>query len=318
LAQLQELQEADLRDRPRACPQSPYKSPVKARIRRLAKSGCSSRVIASKVSNKDGVSITHTSVCKLLHSGRKPLQWLKVANKRVLGLANKAARIKFCFKWKARRSSTFDNWVFLDAKDLYCYKYSHGMLEFAWCDPGSKAPSNLGAKAVAPWVFRFYGAVGKNFKSKLYFVPPSPEPNTKQKRQPDSFRSPHFIEMMTQLHEEIKASTHGKRKGGYKLIMDHARQHFSKASKEAMGKLGVDVVQGYPPQSWDLNIIENVWGVLQNRMRGNNARTGDGWRKRIKEAWASISLATVNALHQGFQERLELVYEEDGDWCCHH
>jgi hypothetical protein len=100
--------------------------------------------------------------------------------------------------------------------------------------------------------------------------------------------------------------------------MDHARQHFSKASKEAMGKLGVDVVQGYPPQSWDLNIIENVWGVLQNRMCRKNARTGDGWRKRIKEAWASITLTTVNALHQGFQDGLKIVYSEAGDWCCHH
>jgi hypothetical protein len=229
----------------------------------MAKSGCSSRVVASKLSNSEGISITHTSVCKVLHSGKKPLQWLKVANKRVLGVDNKAARVKFCLKWKACRSSTFDNWVFLDAKDLYCYKYKHGVLNFAWTDPGSGAPSNLGAQAVAPWVFRFYASVGKDFKSNLYFVPPTPEPNTKQKKQPDSYKYEHFIEMMTHLHEEIKASAHGRRRKGYKLILDHARQHDSNASKLAMAKLGVDVVQGYPPQSWDLNIIENVWGVLQ-------------------------------------------------------
>jgi hypothetical protein len=32
----------------------------------------------------------------------------------------------------------------------------------------------------------------------------------------------------------------------------------------------------------------------------------------------SITMATVNALHQGFLDRLNLVYNEDGDWCCHH
>lgn len=321
--QLQGSEEVDLREKPWLGPQSPYKQPLKTKLKRMAKSGLSSRLIVSTLANKDGISISHTSVCRILHGGRKPLAWLKVGNERFLGGVNKKARVDFCHKWKDSRSSAFDTWVFLDAKDLYCYQYEKGILDYAWQDvyktKGSKAPYHLGAKSGTPWVFRFYGAVGKDFKSKLHFVPPSPDPDTpRQKKSTGTFRSEHFVEMMTQMHEEISASTAGRRGGGYKLIMDHAKQHFSKTSKPALEKLGVKVVDGYPAQSWDLNIIENVWGILQGKMCRKNAKSGPNWRKLIEAAWASIDIKSINALHDGFQERLELVHSEGGEWCSHH
>ena len=309
----------NLEDRPRLGPQSPYKQTVRTKVKRMAKIGYSSRSIASTLTNKHGISMSHTSVCRILHGGRKPLQWLKVGNKRILSGFNKKTRVAFCKEWKDKRPHTFDTWVFLDAKDLYCYKSKHGMLEYALQDVGSKAPPNLGAKQWTPWVFRFYGAVGRDFKSRMHFVPPSPDPQTpKQKKNPETFKSQHFIEMMRKLHEEISASTAGRRGGGYKLIMDHARQHFSKTSTSALEQLGVKVVKGYPPQSWDLNIIENVWGILQGRMCKKNAKSGPQWMKLIEAAWASIGMRSVNALHDGFQARLQLVHSEGGKWCSHH
>ena len=317
-AQLQGGGKPDLKDKPRAGPASPYTQPLKTRIKRMAKDGHSARAIASKLNQGEGIKISCTSVCNILHGGRKPLRWLRVTHKRVLGEENKIARVDFCGKWMDCRSSTFDSWVFLDAKDLYCYKSDKGRLDFAWQEVDSEPPPNLGPKAGAPWVYRFYGAVGKNFKSKLYFVPPSPESNSKQKRSYVNFNSMHFIGMMTELHEEIKASTLGRRRGGYKLIMDHATQHFSNFSKDALEQLGVKVVEGYPPQSWDLNIIENVWGVLHNKMHKKNSKDGAGWRGHIEKAWESIGIKTVNALHDGFQDRLQLVHSKGGRWCPHH
>jgi transposase len=321
--QLQGLEKVDLGEKPRQVPQSPYKQPVRTKIKRMAKTGLSSRSIASTLTQKHGISISHTSVCRILHGGRKPLTWLKVGNERSLGGVNKKARVDFCHKWKDSRSNAFDTWVFLDAKDLYRYKYQFGILDYAWQDvckkKGSEAPPHLGAKPGTPWVFRFYGAVGKDFKSKLHFVPPSPDPkNLKQKKSSETFKSEHFIEMMKNLHEEIQTYTAGRRGGGYKLIMDHAKQHFSKDSRPALDKMGVKVVKDYLAQSWDLNIIENVWGILQGKMCRKNAKSGPNWRKLIEAAWASIELKSINALHAGFQERLKLVHSEDGKWCSHH
>ena len=96
--------------------------------------------------------------------------------------------------------------------------YQFGIPDYAWQDvckkKGSEAPPHLGAKPGTPWVFRFYGAVGKDFKSKLHFVPPSPDPkNLKHKKSSETFKSEHFIEMMKNLHEEIQTYTAGRRGG---------------------------------------------------------------------------------------------------------
>ena len=140
----------DLGEKPRQVPQSPYKQPVRTKIKRMAKTGLSSRSIASTLTQKHGISISHTSVCRILHGGRKPLTWLKVGNERSLGGVNKKARVDFCHKWKDSRSNAFDTWVFLDAKDLYCYKYQFGILDYAWQDvckkKGSEAPPWVGYK----------------------------------------------------------------------------------------------------------------------------------------------------------------------------
>eukprot|EP00798_Chlamydomonas_sp_ICE-L_P011306 gene11306-biopygen12758 len=112
--------------------------PLKTRIKRMAKDGHSARAIASKLNQGEGIKISCTSVCNILHGGRKPLRWLRVTHKRVLGEENKIARVDFCGKWMDCRSSTFDSWVFLDAKDLYCYKYDKGRLDFAWQEVDTK------------------------------------------------------------------------------------------------------------------------------------------------------------------------------------
>lgn len=85
----------------------------------MAKIGYSSRSIASTLTNKHGINMPHTLLCRILHGGRKPLQWLRVSKKRILGGVNKKARVAFCKEWKYKRPHTFDTWVFLDAKDVY-------------------------------------------------------------------------------------------------------------------------------------------------------------------------------------------------------
>jgi transposase len=159
--QLQGSEEVDLREKPRLGPQSPYKQPLKTKVKRMAKSGLSSRLIASTLANKDGISISHTSVCRILHGGRKPLAWLKVGNERFLGGVNKKARVDFCHKWKDSRSSAFDTWVFLDAKDLYCYQYEKGSLtmhgKMSTRPRAVRHPTTWGPNLGHPGCFGFMG-----------------------------------------------------------------------------------------------------------------------------------------------------------------
>jgi hypothetical protein len=55
------------------------------------------------------------------------------------------------------------------------------------------------------------------------------------------------------------------------IILDHATQHTAANSRKAMKELGLTVKGGFPAQGWDINIIENVWGVLETKLQGFRA-----------------------------------------------
>lgn len=304
----------DLGDKPRGRLSSTVSAQQAFRIRRLAKNGYSTRSISMKVKHDGRRVASKSTVHRVLAAGG--LLWLPVMRKRVLSESNKKKRVEFCNDALQKRSSEFSSWIFIDAKDLYLYRYPKGRLEYAWHDVGSKAPSRLSPSASSPYVFRFYAAVGLGYKSPLYFVPPSPPKGSKKKRGTETFKSQHFVHMLTQLTSHIASG--GQFSRGYKLLMDNAKQHTSSFSREAIKQLGIHVVEGYPAQSWDLNVIENCWGMLNNNLTKCKAESADGWRKRINLAWEGVQQGSIDALVMGMRARIQSVLVSQGEWVPHH
>lgn len=202
--------------------------------------------------------------------------------------------------------------MFVDAKDLYLYIQDSGKAHHCWQDVDDPfVLPELGT----PCIFRFYGAVSWGHKSELYFVPPSPSPGTRARRSKESFTSKHYIEVMEQLKVKLDEWYPD---GSYSIIRDHAKQHTSKASMEAMERLGMHFKEDYPPQSWDINIIENVWGVLTNFIQGGKAKTPNGWQQIIEAAWAKVGQSTIDDLVAGVPARLESIMAAEGAWVPHH
>jgi hypothetical protein len=166
-----------------------------------------------------------------------------------------------------------------------------------------------------PYTFHFYACVGKGFKSDLVFTAPSPPPGSKARKGKESFASTHFKEVITKLHRTIQR--HPKYSKRYKLVLDGAKQHVSKASKQVLEGLGVRLLDGFPAQSWDINIIEHVWGVLRTKldnMGGRRPTTADGWRRRIIRAWKQIDPRTINHLASKAKGRMHKIHEKGGAW----
>ena len=100
----------------------------------------------------------------------------------------------------------------------------------------------------------------------------------------------------------------------YALILDHATPHKSHASTTALSDLGVPVKQDFPARSWDLNIIENVWGVLDDYMLQRSATSNEGWMREIESAWDSIDISTVNKLVDSVHRRMREIEGKGGQW----
>jgi hypothetical protein len=235
-----------------------------------------------------------------------------VKPQRKLSLINKKLRLDFCISHLHAHTS---QWIFIDAKYLYVYLYPKGRLRYAWKSVGARPPAQLSAKPGAPWVFLFYGAVGQDYKSPLYFVAPSPPAGSNAKRAKDNFKSGHFIEMLDKMYQHIcKAHPRGR----FKMVWDHARQHTSKMTKAAIQDIQHNILQDYPPQSWDINVIENCWAMLDQELNRSRAKCTAKWYHRIRAAWEKVDQSSINKLVDGVRDRLQSIEESKGDWVPHH
>lgn len=277
-------------------------------MKRSAEKRRSVKQITRRFNQNHTQTVSRSTVNRAVKGGRDPLTWQPATHGRKLSAANKKKRVIWA---RGNQRAHTGTWIYVDSKYLYIYEDGAGYSHRYW--QKENKPPKVPWKS-NPTVLHFYAAVGRGFKSQLHFVPPTPRFGSKQRKAKVNFASKHFIRAMKRFHKEVGSS--GKVARCFKYILDHARQHTSRISKAAMAKAGVQLVKRFPAQSWDINIIENVWGVLDTKLVGCRARTPAGWRRGVIHAWDSISLDTINKLVGSVPDRLKHVAEKDGEWLC--
>lgn len=276
-------------------------------VRRLANKGHTTVSLAKHLAARHGVSVSRTTVGRVLKGGRKPLKYLPVIRGRRLSDVNQAKRMAFCHLFRGRKWQQF---VFVDSKFLYVYEDQAKGWLFKWQDPNNRV---VVPQHPNPFVFHVYAAVGKDFKSSLVFVPPTRGEGVEDDMGKTTFKSQHFLLAMEQLHKQIEKRFNGR--AGYRVVLDHARQHTSNMSKAGITMLEVPVLEGFPPQSWDLNAIEVCWSWLDQNLRGHNPRTWVGWKKAIMHAWDEVQLSSINKLVKRVPKQVDKIIEAGGKWC---
>lgn len=283
-------------------------------MRKLARKGLTVPKIGQRLRSRPAGGPSNTTIRRTLKSGKRPLKWSPVKRTKQLSPTNKTKRLHFC---QSLTKPHFRKWVFMDAKDLFLYADKLGAVHWAWQDVdvnGSEPPS---LPASAPWRFRFYAAVSYGHKSKLYFVPPSPAEGSRQKRSSAPFDASAYSNMLKELGKEIQ-SWYSSGHDEYRIVQDHATQHTAALSKRSVTILKLKMLAGFPPQSWDLNVIENCWAMLDQNMRGAHARTSGHWRAAIEGAWKQVSQQSINKLVCGMRERVNKIIQAKGAWVKHH
>lgn len=298
----------DYVDKPRTGRPKLVNQRMKNAMRRLAGKRMPSRQIMQRMAQTYGFRVSQMTVRRVLKTGRQPMHYARIRRGRELRDVNVGKRLEFC---TTHAGDDFSKWVFIDAKDVYCYYDAGGRAAWKWQRVGEHSDPLLSN----PWVFRVYGAVALGHKSNLIFVLPSPPEGSRLHKSRETYTSLEYIRMMSSLKVSFQ---HWYPRGGYQIIQDKAKQHTSKASVKALAEMHLPILNDFPPQSWDINIIENCWGMLEGKLLGKAARNTKAWRHEIISAWDKVQQDSIDKLVFGMGERLKAIIAADGKWVKHH
>ncbi len=92
---------------------------------------------------------------------------------------------------------------------------------------------------------------------------------------------------------------------------DLAPAHTAKGTKSWFNDHGVTVLD-WPANSPDLNLIENLWGIVKRKMRDTRPNNADDLKATIKATWASIPPQQCHKLITSMPRRIEAVIKAKG------
>lgn len=105
--------------------------------------------------------------------------------------------------------------------------------------------------------------------------------------------------------------------GCFYLQHDLSPVHAARAVKEHLEQLGI-MTLSWPPQGADLNIIENVWGILKSNLSKMSLHdaSADGLWEAVKSAWDALKddVDLVPALFDSLPRRIAGVAQSGGEF----
>lgn len=94
---------------------------------------------------------------------------------------------------------------------------------------------------------------------------------------------------------------------------DNDPQHTAKIVKQWFNDNNVRVLK-WPPQSPDLNPVENLWEIVEKKIRSKNISNCDSLYQEIENAWMSMDADVISNLIDSMSKRCEAVIGNKGYW----
>lgn len=278
---------------------------------------CNAARIADLLNTKFGVKASPQTIRRSFRcSGWKHGRGRKVP---MLTSLHKQKRYAWAKKHLSKRTS-FSSWLFTDSKLFLRQPTSSKQAAKIWYPPGGRpdVPTVQHSEGV-----HVYAGVTKFGVTKLIFVTGG-----------GSKKSKHINPKTGKLHVGVGAREYQEAalpilvQGGDRIFQDiekwatkwvfqqdNARPHTAKTTKAALRALVPGrFVDDWPPNSPDLNIMENVWSWVVRELNKRHKHFKDigQLKTALQQVWDSIPPSMLQNCVRSMRNRLQLIVDNDG------
>lgn len=102
-------------------------------------------------------------------------------------------------------------------------------------------------------------------------------------------------------------------KDNFIFQQDNDPKHIAKKSQAFFRSCRIKQLEWGPPQSPDLNPIENLWAILDNRINKSGVTNKNSYFEALQLAWENLDPQHLKNLIESIPRRLQKVIEAKGN-----
>jgi hypothetical protein len=197
----------------------------------------------------------------------------------------------------ANRNKDWSKVVFSDEHKFKQFKGGNPVHDQVW----AKSPSEVPGKEVERWglTVDVWAGISTLGKTELFIY----EGGLDAQNYQDILRQ-RLVSAAQEWFEDAKC--------GWELQQDKATCHTAKSTMRFLEEQGIAVVEGWPTKGDDINPMENLWAILDERLENKKFRTQVGMERAVRAIWKNVDDLLLNNLIASVPDRLRRIVKAKG------
>lgn len=252
----------------------------------------SSRRVARDLKRQKITDISYKTVQRAAHDrGLRPFR-RRITSR--LTSKHKKDRLRFA---KANRNKDWSTVVFSDEHKFKQFKGGNPVHDQVWAKSSSEVPP----KEVERWGLTLDVWAGISVQGK-----------TKIEIYEGTLNAQGYQRILQQVLMPAAQEWFEDEKDGWELQQDKASCHTAKSTMRFLEQEGIGVVEGWPTKGDDINPMENLWAILDERLENKKFTTKSSMERAVRAVWKEVDDQLLNNLISSVPDRLRRIVKAKG------